>query len=77
MADAAHTTLDTTMAAVGSKATYTGAGTSIFGWLTANEFAVLIGVAVAIGGFVVNWYYRHKEDRRQQAEHDRRMGMYE
>lgn len=68
-----HVAIDSTIAATAGKATYTGAGMSIFGWLTSNEFAVLIGACVAVGGFIVNWYYRHKEDKRQQEEHDRRM----
>lgn len=70
-------TIDATMAAAGSKATYTGATTTIFGYLTSNEFAVLAGLVLGIAGFVVNWYYRHKEDKRQQAEHERRMGLME
>lgn len=72
-----HATVDTTLATIGSKATYTGAGTSVFGWFTSNEFALLVGVIVAVGGFIVNWYYKHKEDKRRQAEHDQRMGLYE
>lgn len=72
-----QTTFDATMAAAGSKATYGGAGASVFGWLLSNEFAVLIGVLVAVGGFCVNWYYKHKEDKRRQEEHNRRMGLYE
>lgn len=71
--DTQQHTVDATLAAVGSKVTYGGATTSIFGWMTSNEFAVLIGACVAVGGFIVNWYYRHKEDKRQQEEHDRRM----
>ena len=67
-------TLDATLAAAGSKATYGGASASVLGWLTANEFAVLIGAAVAVGGFLVNWYYKAKDDRRRQIEHDRVMG---
>ena len=70
-------TYDATMAAAGSTATYGGASTSVLGWLVSNEFAVLIGILIAIAGFLVNWYYRHKEDKRQQAEHERRMGLYE
>ncbi len=69
--------VDSTIAATAGKFTYAGAGTSLFGWFTSNEFAVLVGTLLAIGGFIVNWYYRHKEDKRQQAEHDRRMGLYE
>ncbi len=70
-----QTTFDATMAASGSKATYGGASASVFGWLVSNEFAVLIGILIAVAGFGVNWYYRHKEDKRQQAEHERRMGL--
>ncbi len=68
--------VETAIATVGSKVTNAGAITSVLGWLTSNEFALLVGVGVAIGGFVVNWYYRHQENKRQQAEHSARMGLY-
>jgi hypothetical protein len=61
------------LATTGSKATYTGAGTAFFGWFTASEFIGLVGLFVAIAGLVVNWYYRHKDDKRMQAEHEARM----
>ena len=76
MPDASHT-IDATIAAAGSKATYTGAGMTISGWLLSSEFAVLMGIVIGVAGFLVNWYYKHKEDKRQQAEHERRMGLYE
>lgn len=72
-----QTTFDATMAALGSKATYTGASTSVLGWLMSSEAGIFIGIVIGIGGFIINWYYRHKEDRRRQAEHERRMGLYE
>lgn len=68
---------DATMAAAGSKATYTGAGASILGWVMSSEFGILVGLLLGVGGFLINWYYRHKQDRREQVEHERRMGMYE
>ena len=77
MSDATSPTVDATLAAIGSKATYTGAGASIVGWLTSSQAGILFGIVLGVGGFLVNWYYRAKEDRRQQAEHDRRMGLYE
>lgn len=70
-------TFEATMAAAGSKATYTGAGTSVMGWVLSSEFGVLFGVFLGVGGLAINWYYKHKEDRRQQQEHDRRMGLYD
>jgi cbb3-type cytochrome oxidase subunit 3 len=72
-----HVAVDSTIAATAGKATYAGAGTSIFGWLTSNEFAVLAGTMIAIAGFIINWYYKYKEDKRQQAEHEQRMGLYQ
>lgn len=65
--------LDTTMATFGTKATYTGAGASIVAWILSSEFGMLAGLCIAAAGFLVNWYYKAKEDRRAQAEHDRRM----
>jgi len=64
---------DATMAAVGSKATYTGASASVVAWLLSSEFGILVGVLLGIGGLAVNWYYKAKHDRREQAEHLKRM----
>lgn len=66
-------TIDATMAAVGSKATYTGASASVLGWMISSEFGVLFGLFLGVAGLCINWFYKHKEDKRQQAEHDRRM----
>lgn len=66
-------TFDATMATVGSKATYTGATASILGWVLSSEFGILMGLLLGVGGFIVNWYYRHKEDKRQQVEHELRI----
>jgi hypothetical protein len=70
-------TFDATMAAVGSKATYTGASTTVFAWMLSSEFGILLGILLGLGGFIVNWYYKHKQDKREEIEHARRMGMYE
>jgi hypothetical protein len=70
-------TFDATMAAAGSKATYTGASTSVVAWVLSSEFGILLGILLGLGGFVINWYYKHKQDKREEIEHARRMGMYE
>jgi hypothetical protein len=77
MSDTTTHTVNATMAALGSKATYTGAGASILGWLMSSQAGIFFGILLGVGGFLVNWYYRAKEDRRQQIEHERRMGLYE
>lgn len=70
-------TIDATISATASKATQIGASTSIVSWILSSEFGVLVGICIGVGGFLVNWYYKHKEDRRQQEEHERRMGLME
>ena len=77
MSDPTTHTVDATMAAIGSKATYTGAGASVVGWLMSSQAGILVGIIIGVGGFLVNWYYRHKEDKRREAEHKARMGLYE
>lgn len=72
----ANHTMDGTIAAAGSKATYTGAGMTVGGWLLSSEFAVLIGVLIGVAGFLVNWFYRHRQDERERAEHEARMRSY-
>lgn len=67
------TAFDTTMAAIGSKATYTGATTSILGCIMSSEFGILVGIVLGVGGFLVNWYYKYKQDKREQELHDQRM----
>jgi Na+/glutamate symporter len=60
-------------AAFGAKATQAGATTSVVSWLLSSEFGILIGVLIGLAGFGMNWYYSHKRDRREQAEHKARM----
>ncbi|MES3041798.1 MAG: holin [Pseudomonadota bacterium] len=77
---AVETTVDATLAAAGSKATWAGAGTAVAAFFTSSEFGVLIGMLIGITGLLIQWYYRRKQDRREeaadrraQAEHERRM----
>lgn len=80
--------IEATLAATGSKATYTGAGMTIGGWMLSSEFAVLFGMLLGVLGLGVQWYYRHKLTKlemqlkreaaeRDRAEHAARMGMYQ
>jgi len=53
-------------------ATFGGSGSALFFGLTANEFAALSGVAIAIIGLAVNVYFKaqHLRIARQRAEAD-------
>lgn len=43
-------------------AMFGGSGVAIwFGKFSVNEIAALCGVIIALGGFLVNWYYKHKQ----------------
>ena len=45
----------------------------MFGGLSANEFAALGGLCVAVIGLVVQWHYKAKADRRAQRLHAARL----
>jgi hypothetical protein len=61
------------MANVGSKTTYGGASVTTVSAFTANEIGVFVGIVIGIAGFLMNWYYSRKRDRREEAEHEMRL----
>ena len=61
------------MASIGSGATKTGASGAVLGWLFSQEVLAVLGVVIAVIGLVVNWYYNHKRNQRENAEHVLRM----
>lgn len=71
--DTHQATVDAAIAAAASKATYGGAGASVVSWFLSSEFGMLMGIFIGLAGLAINWHYKHKEDKRRQAEHERRM----
>jgi hypothetical protein len=65
--------IDVTLAAIGSKATYTGAGATFVGWILSSQFGVLAGVLIGALGLLLNFYFRRRQDAREQQEHEARM----
>lgn len=57
---------------VASAATYGGSAGAVFFGLTANEFAALSGVAIAVVGLAVNVYFKaqHLRIARERAQAD-------
>lgn len=47
----------------------TSVGTAIFGGLTLQDVALWVGIITAVGTFVVNWYYKDREDERAERRH--------
>lgn len=54
-----------------------GTATSIFGWFTANNIAVIIGIIVTLAGFILNALFQYKREKRAKEEHDLRMKLLE
>ena len=53
--------MSTTQSAATSAATYTASGSAVIFGLTANEFAAISGVCIALLTFALNWYYKHQQ----------------
>ena len=53
--------MSTTHSAAMTAATYTASGSAIIFGLSANEFAAVSGVCVALLTFALNWYYKHQQ----------------
>ena len=49
------------MASAGNRTTGGGAIVSFFGWVASSNAIGILGLAVAIIGALVNWYYKRKE----------------
>ncbi|MCA3303804.1 MAG: hypothetical protein INF98_16740 [Roseomonas sp.] len=64
---------DQTIASIASKFTFGGSGFAIGSWVLSSEAGVFFGLLLGVAGLVVNWFYKHRADKRQQAEHQRRM----
>lgn len=64
---------ESVIAASASNATYTGASAAVLGFLAADTVTAVLGATVAVGGFITNWYYKYKEDKRRQQEHELRL----
>ena len=47
-------------ASAGNAIQYSGATGSIVAGLALSEIGVIIGMIIAVCGFFINWYYKHK-----------------
>lgn len=46
---------------VNGTAVGSGVSTAVFGALSLNEWAIVVGIVCTIGTFALNWYYKRKE----------------
>lgn len=55
---------------ISKAATYAGSAVgAVSAWLGSLDIAVLISIIIAIIGFLMNWYFARKKDRRDEIEH--------
>ena len=58
------------MASIGYKTSNAGAGVGVIAWLTSQEGLAIVGVMIALAGWLTNMYYKRKEDERAHAERE-------
>lgn len=63
-------TREAIIAGIAKKTTLAGSTAAVVGGLTSTDVAAYGGLAIALIGLCVNWYYRHLDDRRKQDLHD-------
>lgn len=73
-------TIEAAVAASAPKIMYSGAGASGVGFWLSNEMIGLVGLCIALAGFVLNWHYKHKHFKLAKMETEARLaerGFYE
>jgi len=66
---------DVAIMSIAYKATWSAGLIAIFTSMTQWNWTAIIAGIAALGGFFVNWYYRHKKDKRESAESLARISM--
>lgn len=62
-----------TIASVSSKVTTAGAAGSVIGTFLINNMVGIIGLLIALAGYLTNAHYKRKANKRHAAEHELRM----
>lgn len=55
-------------------ASYAGGAVSIFSALTWTDIGVIVGILTALATFGFNFWFRLRQDRREEREHNLRVG---
>lgn len=74
MTDKTQMAIDATIISGANKATAGGAAATAFGWFSQSNVISLIGLALAVSGFLISLYFQIKRDRRETELHLARMG---
>ena len=66
---------DAALASLGSKTTVAGVATTGAGWLMSSVFFSWLGLGIAFAGLLMTAYFKRKEDRRREVEHQALLRM--
>lgn len=58
--------------AASNKVTLAAAASTMWAWVTSNEFAALLAGILGIATLLVGWYYKREANKRQAAESELR-----
>jgi len=59
---------DVAIMSLASKTTWTGGLTSVAASFADWNLTAIGGFIAAVGGLAVNWYYKHRDDKRKDKE---------
>ena len=65
-----------TVSSAASKTTYAGAASGFLAYLASIDVLAWLGITIALGGFVVNWYYKRLENKRADEIHQLRIKQW-
>lgn len=65
--------IEAAVPSLANKTTICGAAMGVLGWLSSINWIGLFGVLVAVVGLMVNVYFQHRRDKREQRESDERI----
>lgn len=65
-----------TVSSAASKTTYAGAASGFLAYLASIDVLAWLGIAIALAGFAVNWYYKRLENKRANEIHQLRIKQW-
>lgn len=71
-----NASLDITIASIASRGMGGGTAATIFGWFMSNEVLAFTGVAITLLGFIINFIFQRRRDKREQAEFQMKVELH-
>jgi hypothetical protein len=72
-----HEQIDSFLAWVSRIVAQVGGWGAFISWLLSEKGIALIGVGIGLAGLALQFYFQRKRDRREEAEHGKRMALME